>query len=182
MTLLATVLAILSLQSPAQTETVVVTPKFMEGVHFACEASFDAYVVDTAYFRGEPVAVSGSFTFYNWPDRSRVFVGMKLGVLAVENGGWRPPANGYVVNGYRTNLADQQANIEAEDPDFRLFVFDFTGEETLNAMARMSGEGRLDVAYTMEGGSMPTTFPVMLTEEQSIQWAECTSALAGRDQ
>ena len=180
--MLATAFAILALQSQAQTETVVVSPKFRDGVHFACEASFDVYVVDTAYFRGQPVAISGSFTFYNWPDQSRVFVGMKLGVLAVENGGWRPPANGYVVNGYRTNLSEQQANIEAEDPNFRLFVFDFTGEETMKAMLRMSDEGQLDVAYTMEGGSMPTTFPVTLTNEQAVQWADCTSALASRDQ
>lgn len=179
MTLLATTLAILSLQSA--TESVVVAPKFMEGVHFACETSFDAYVVDTAYFKGEPVAVSGSFTFYNWPDQSRVFIGMKLGVLAVENGGWRPPANAYVVNGFKTNLSEQQASLEAEDPNFRLFVYDFTGDETMNAMTRLSHEGVLNVAYTMEGGSMPTTFPVMLSQEQAIQWAECTSALAGRD-
>jgi len=179
--MLATALAILALQSQAQTETVVVSPKFMDGVHFACEASFDVYVVDTSYFRGQPVAVSGSFTFYNWPDQSRVFVGMKLGVLAVENGGWRPPANGYVVNGYKTNLSEQQANIEAEDPNFRLFVFDFTGEETMKALLRMSDEGQLDVAYTMEGGSMPTSFPVTLTDEQAVQWADCTSALAARD-
>lgn len=180
--MLATTLVVLALQAQALTETVVVSPKFRDGVHFACEASFDVYVLDTAYFGGQPVAVSGSFSFYNWPDQSRVFVGMKLGVLAVENGDWRPPANGYVVNGYRTNLSEQQANIEAENPNFRLFVFDFTGEETMKAMLRMSDEGQLDVAYTMEGGSMPTTFPVALTNEQAVQWAESTSALASRDQ
>lgn len=107
---------------------------------------------------------------------------MKLGVLAVENGGWRPPANAYLVNGYKTNLSEQQANIEAEDPNFRLFVYDFTGAETMNALARMSNEGQFDVAYTMEGGSMPTTFPVLLTDEQANQWGECVSTLAGRDQ
>ncbi len=179
--MLATALAILALQSQAQTESVVISPKFRDGIHFACEASFYVYVVDTAYFRGQPVAVSGSFTFYNWPDQSRVFIGMKLGVLAVENGGWRPPENAYVVNGYRTNLSEQKANIEAEDPNFRLFVYDFA-EETVNAMTRLSAEGQLNVAYTMAGGSMPTTFPVMLTDQQARQWAECTSALAGRDQ
>lgn len=47
--MLATALAILTLQSQAHTETVVVSPKFRDGVHFACEASFDAYVQDTAY-------------------------------------------------------------------------------------------------------------------------------------
>lgn len=178
--MLATALVILTLHT--QTQTVVVSPKFTDGVHFACEAAFDVYVQDTAYFRGQTVAVSGSFTFYNWPDRSRVFIGMKLGVLAVENGGWRPPSNAYVVNGYKTNLSEQQANIEADDPNFRLFVYDFTGTETMNALARMSYEGRLDVAYTLESGAMPTTFPVMLTDEQADQWGECVAALAGRDQ
>ena len=177
--MLAAALAVLAVQ--AQTEAVAISPKFMDGVHFACEATFDVYVLDAAYFRGQPVAVSGSFTFYNWPDHSRIFVGMKLGVLAVENGGWRPPAQAYVVNGYRTNLTEQRANIEAENPNFRLFVYDVAGDETLNAMARLSYEGRLDIAYTMDGGSMPTTFPVMLSDEQALQWAECVSALASRD-
>ncbi len=179
--MLATAFAILALQSQAHTETVVVSPKFMGGIHFACEASFDVYVQDTAYFRGQPVAVSGSFTFYNWPDQSRVFIGMKLGILAVENGGWHPPTNAYVVNGYKTNLSEQQTNIEAEDPNFRLFVYDFTGAETMNAMMRMSSEGRLDVAYTYGEGSMPTTFPVILTDEQADEWGECIRALASRD-
>lgn len=51
----------------------------------------------------------------------------------------------------------------------------------MNALARLSYEGVLNVAYTMEGGFMPTTFPVTLSPEQAVQWAECTSALAGRD-
>ena len=59
--MIALVLA-LAVTAQAQTEVVAVNPKFMDGVHFACEASFDVYVVDTAYFRGQPVAVSGSFT------------------------------------------------------------------------------------------------------------------------
>lgn len=179
--MLVTALAVLAMQAQAQTEAVAISPKFMDGVHFACEATFDVYVLDGTYFRGQPVAVSGSFTFYNWPDQSRIFVGMKLGVLAVENGGWRPPAQAYVVNGYRTNLTEQLANIEAENPNFRLFVYDVAGDETLNAMARLSYEGRLDIAYTMDRGSMPTTFPVMLSDEQALQWAECVSALASRD-
>lgn len=179
--MLVTALAVLAIQAQAQTESVAINPKFIDGIHFACEASFDAYVLDTAYFRGQPVAVSGSFTFYNWPDQSRIFVGMKLGVLAVENGGWRPPAQAYVVNGYRTNLSEQQANMEADNPSFRLFAYNFAGDETLTAIARLSYEGRLDIAYTMDDGSMPTTFPVLLTDEQALQWAECVSALAGRD-
>jgi hypothetical protein len=179
--MLAAMLAALVVQAPPFTESVVVSPKFMDGVHFACEASFDAYVEDTAYFRGQPVAVSGSFSLYNWPDQSRVFVGMKLGVQAVENGGWQPPSDAYVVNGYRTNRADQRANISADDPNFRLFVFDISGAETINALVRVATEGRLDVAYTMAGGSMPTTVPVVLTREQAREWADCTSALSGRD-
>lgn len=179
--MLVIALATLAIHSQAYTESLIVSPKFMDGVHFACEASFDVYAVDTAYFRGERVAISGSFTFYNWPDQTRLFVGMKLGVLAVENGGWRAPAQAYVVNGYKTNLSEQQANMEAENPNFRLFVYDFGGEETMNAILRMSSERRLDVAYTMDGGTMPTTFPVLLSEEQSLQWAECISALARRD-
>lgn len=158
-----------------------VTPKFRDGVHFACETDFEVIVQDTAYFQGQPVVVSGSFTFYNWPDRSRVFIGMKLGVLAEANGDWRAPTNAYVVNGYKTNLSEQLAQSEAENPGFRLFVYDFTGAETLNSVARLTSEGRLDVAYTYGGGSMPMTFPVTLASEQAAAWGECVTALAGRD-
>lgn len=158
-----------------------VTPKFRDGVHFACETDFEVIVQDTAYFQGEPVVVSGSFTFYNWPDQSRVFIGMKLGILAVANGDWRAPTNAYIVNGYRTNLTEQLAQIEAENPGFRLFVYDFTGAETMNAIARLSAEGLLNVAYTYGGGAMPMTFPVTLTQEQATAWGDCVSALAGRD-
>ena len=177
---IAALIAILALQQ-SQLEALVISPKFQDGVHFACEASFDAYVIDTAYFRGEPVAVSGSFTFYNWPDQSRIFVGMKLGILALENGGWRPPSNAYVVNGFRTNLQEQQASLAAENPNFRLFVYDFAGDETMAAMLRMSEEGRLDIAYTYGDGKMPTVFPVTLTDNQALDWAECISSLASRD-
>ena len=176
--MLLTTLAVLALGfEQISTE---VTPKFMNGVHFACEASFESIVQDTAYYQGRPVAVSGSFTLYNWPDQSRLFVGMKLGI-SPDGTQWRAPANAYVVNGYRTNLSEQQAQSEAESPGFRLFVYDPGGEETANAIGRLSGEGLLDVAYTFEGGSMPMTFAIQLTEQQTASWGECIDALISRD-
>ena len=165
----------------SETASVSVNPRFLEGVHFACEAAFDVVVEDTAYFQGQSVAVSGSFSFYNWPDRSRVFVGMKLGILGGFNEAWRAPSNAYVVNGYKTNLSEQQAQSEADLPGFRLFVYDFSGEQTMMAIARLAAEGRMNVAYTIDGGSMPTTFPIQLTDEMSGEWGECVRALVGRD-
>lgn len=157
-----------------------VSPKFMEGVHFACEAAFDVVVEDTAYHQGRSVAVSGSFTLYNWPDQSRLFVGMKLGV-SPEGGDWLAPAEAYVVNGYRTNLSEQQAQSEAENPGFRLFVYNPGGAETVHAIGRLSGEGALDVAYALEGGSMPMTFRVQLSDQQTTEWGQCIDALVSRD-
>lgn len=157
-----------------------VSPKFMEGVHFACEAAFDVVVDDTAYHQGRPVAVSGSFSLYYWPDQSRLFVGMKLGVRP-EAGAWLAPADAYVVNGYRSNRSEQQAQSEAESSGFRLFVYDPGGPETVHAIGRLSAEGALDVAYTLEGGSMPMTFGVQLSDEQTTTWGQCVDALISRD-
>lgn len=157
-----------------------VSPKFMNGVHFACEASFDVAVEDSAYYGGQPVVVSGSYSLYYWPDRSRLFVGMKLGVMPL-HGQWRAPSNAYVFNGYRTNLSEQQAQSEAENPGFRLFVYDPAGAETVNAMGRLASEGLLDVAYTFEGGSMPMTFRVSYDDQQTATWGECVDALTQRD-
>lgn len=165
----------------SETIHVAVTPKFRDGVHFACETDFEVIVQDTAYHQGQPVVVSGSFAIYNWPDPSRLFVVMKLGLLPDANGAWRAPTNAYVVNGYRSNLSEQQAQSNAENPGFRLFVYDLTGEQTITAIARLTAESRLDVAYTLDGGSMPMTFPVQLTEDMSEQWGDCVEALAGRD-
>lgn len=174
-------LAVLSIQDP-QTASTTVRPTFMDGVHAGCEAVFNVIYQDTAYFRGEYVGASGSFTLYNWPDGSRIFVGMKLGIYADQDGGWLPPSNAYVVNGFRTNIEDQRANIEAESPDFRLFVFDVEGPETINAISRIATEGRLDVAYTIGDGSMPTTFPVMFSNTQTEEWLDCVTALTRRDE
>lgn len=174
-------LAILALQDP-DIAIVNVSPKFLDGVHFACEASFEVVLQDTSYFRGQRVGAVGSVSFNNWPDQSHLSVGMKLGIYAKENGGWMPPTNAYLVNGYRTNLQEQQANIEADSPNFRIFVFDVEGTETINSLLRIATEGRLDVAYTIGDGSMPTTFPVMFSSAQSEEWLDCISALARRDQ
>jgi len=157
-----------------------VSPKFMNGVHFACEASFDVAVEDSAYYGGQPVVVSGSYSFYYWPDQSRLFVAMKLGVM-LSSGEWRAPSNAYVFNGYRTNLSEQQAQSDAENPGFRLFVYDPAGAETVNAMGRLASEGLLDVAYTFEGGSMPMTFQVAYGNKHTSTWAECVDALITRD-
>lgn len=157
-----------------------VSPKFMNGVHFACEASFDVGVEDSAYYGGQRVVVSGSYSLYYWPDRSRLFVAMKLGVMP-PSGQWRAPSNAYVVNGYRTSLSEQQAQSDAENPGFRLFVYDAAGAQTVNAMGRLASEGLLDVAYTFEGGSMPMTFRVAYDTQQSPTWGECVNALITRD-
>lgn len=176
--MLAIFVAALAL-SPEQLSAEV-TPKFMEGVHFACEASFETIIQDTAYHQGRPVVIAGSFSLYYWPDQSRLFVSMKLGV-SPDGTQWRAPANAYVVNGYQTNLSEQQAQSEADSPGFRLFVYDPGGEETLNAIGRLGGEGTLNVAYTFEGGSMGMTFPVQLTDQQAAAWSECIEELVRRD-
>lgn len=176
--MLATAMAILAFGS--EQVQADVTPKFMDGVHFACEATFDAIVEDTAYYQGQPVAVSGSFSLYYWPDGSRLFVGMKLGVLP-DGGQWRAPSNAYVVSGYRTNLSEQQAQSEAENPGFRFFVYDPGGTQTANALGRLGSEGLLEVAYTFEGGPMPMTFRVQYSDQQAQTWSECLDALIHRD-
>jgi hypothetical protein len=161
--------------------SVDVVAKFSEGAHFACETDFEVVVEDTAYFRGKPVAALGNFAFYNWPENGRAVVGMKLGILAVENGGWSAPDEVYIVNGYATNLKEQLQKLPSDSPGFRNFIYDLSGEETGNAILRLAGEGRLDVAYTYGGGTLATTFSVVLSEEQAAKWGDCVSALAKRD-
>lgn len=157
-----------------------IAPKFMDGVHMACEASFDVILEDTAYHQGQPVSVAGSFSLYNWPDQSRVFVGMKLGVSA-DGATYTAPSNAYVLRGFRSNLSEQQAQSEGELPGFRLFVFDAGGEQTLEALWGIAFENQLEVAYTLGDGLMPMTFPVVFTPENGEAWDECVSALIARD-
>ncbi|MGA0544192.1 hypothetical protein ACO2Q1_02855 [Brevundimonas sp. VNH65] len=164
----------------AETVRVEVAPKFMNGVHMACEASFDVVVEDTAYYQGDAVAVAGSFSLYNWPDGSRVFVGMKLGVSR-DGENYTAPSDAYVVNGFHTNLGEQQAQSPAESPRFRLFVFDAGGHQTVEALWGISFQNRLDVAYTLENGTVPMIFAVDFTPEHGEAWERCVSALTGRD-
>lgn len=178
--MLAALLALTALTADAATVRVEVTPKFQNGVHMACETAFDIIVEDTAYHHGQAVAVAGSFSLYNWPEGGGVSVGMKLGVSA-DSETYTAPSNAYVVNGYSTNLSEQKAQTEAELPGFRLFIFDAGGTQTVDAISRIAFERRLDVAYTLNGGSMPMAFPVTLTAEQAQIWSDCVDALVTRD-
>lgn len=173
-----TLLAALALD--AATVRSVVEPKFMDGVHMACEASFDVMVEDTAYNRGELAKVAGSYTFYHWPDGSRLFVGMKMGV-SLDGQSYTAPATAYVLNGYRTNRADLQQTLAAEMDGFNLFVFDLGGEETMMSVWNIKFQNRLNVAYTLGDGTMPTTFPVEFSDEASEAWGTCVEALVNRD-
>lgn len=132
--MLTTLLAILALD-PAVIQ-LDVTPKFQNGIHFGCETSFEIIVQDTAYEAGHPVVVSGSFSLYNFVEPPHVSVGVKLGVSR-DGETFMPPSNAYVVNGYKSNLSEQVAQIEAESPQFRMFAFDAGGAETVNAIARL---------------------------------------------
>lgn len=171
--------AMAALLAGTQTTRVEVAPKFMDGTHFACEVAFDAIVEDTAYYGGQPVALAGSYSLYIWPDWSRIFVGMKLG-LTSDGTTWRAPSQAYVRNGYQTNLGEQQAQTDGENEGFRLFVYQPDGEQTMMASFRMRSEHILNGAYTLGSGTMPQLFDVELSAEQAESWGECVDALLSR--
>lgn len=177
--MLTTLLAIMALD-PVVIQ-LDVTPKFQNGTHFGCETSFEIIIQDTAYEGGHPVVVAGSFSLYNFIEPPNVAVGMKLGVSR-DGETFMPPSNAYVVNGYKSNLSEQVAQVEAENPQFRMFVYDAGGEETINAIARLGYEQRLDVAYTLRDGAMAMLVPISLSEEQAESWDECVQALLTRDE
>lgn len=172
---------IASLQAATQTVRVEVNPRFINGVHASCEVSFDVIVMDTAYHGGMPVAASGSLSFYNWPDQSRVFVGLKLGI-SPDGATYTPPTTAYLVNGYKTNASEQLSRTPAENPQFALFAFDVDGEQTLDGVFNIGGKGSLTLAYTMGRGSMPSTFPVEISNDHAGKWSECFTNLISRDQ
>jgi|LauGreSBDMM110SN_4_FD.fasta_scaffold24787_2 hypothetical protein len=157
-----------------------VQPKFQNGIHFGCEASFGTVIQDTAYQQGLPVAVTGSVVLYSWTDRDRVDLVLKLGVGS-GSGGWRAPSQAYLVFGYRTNLAEQTNQTAAESAGFRLFGYDPGGPVTVETIVQIGVTGRFDVAYTLNGGSVPMTFPIQLSDQQAKDWDECVDALLSLD-
>lgn len=172
MSLLLAAVAALSVQA----DTVTVQPKFRDGTLNACEIVFDNYFVDRNYLNGTPVHVAGSWAFTHFAENNSVYGMLKVGVTP--NGRDAiGPTDAYVITGYDTNKADQTVNIDSETAGFRLFGFDFTGEQTMMALMGPSVDGRLKVGYILGEGRSPQTFDVVLNGDQTQQYAECVGAL-----
>jgi hypothetical protein len=156
--------------------TVSVSPKFRDGALFACEVAFDNYLQDTAYLQAADVHVAGSWAVNFFPDRG-IFGMLKLGVAPLDGTARIAPTDGYIINGYVSNKADQKFAIDSDTPGFELFGFDATGDNTLQAIIAPGDQGQFTVAYTLEGGSMPTTFQVILSDDQAASYSDCLGAL-----
>lgn|GEM_PF-1728519 len=162
----------------AQTNTVQVAPKYMDGRLTGCEVAFDNYLRDTAYLQAAPVHVAGSWAVHNWPDRG--FWGMlKVGVKPLSGasvGDTLAPADAYIIVDYASNKADQKFGIESDTPGFKLFGFDASGEQTMLAIVAPNS-GEFTVAYTFGEGRVPTTFPVVLSDREADAYSRCLDAL-----
>lgn len=172
MSLLMAAIAVLNIQADA----VMVQPKFRDGALSACEIVFDNYFVDRAYLNGTPVHVAGSWAFSHFSENNSVYGMLKVGVMP---GGGEAigPADAYIISGYSTNKADQKLAIDSDTPGFRLFGFDMTGESTMMALMAPSVEGRFTVGYVLGEGRSPQTFEIIMSGDQTQQYADCVSAL-----
>ena len=174
--------SILAVSSPvcaiAQTETVQVSPKYMDGRLTGCEVAFDNYLRDTSYLQAAPVHVAGSWAVHNWPDRG--FWGMlKLGVTPLAGttaGDTLAPSDAYVIVDYASNKADRKFAIDSDMAGFKLFGFDAAGEQTMLAIVAPNS-GEFTVAYTFGEGRVPTTFPVVLSDHEADSYSRCLNAL-----
>jgi hypothetical protein len=174
--LIGTALAITVTSAVHAQDTASVSPKFRDGELFACEVAFDNYLQDTAYLQAADVHVAGSWAVSFFPGLG-IWGMLKLGVAPLDGAGRIAPTDGYVINGYVSNKADRQFAIDSDTPGFKLFGFDATAGNTLNAIIAPGVQGQFTVAYTFEGGSMPTTFEVILSDEQVARYSDCLGAL-----
>lgn len=149
------------------------------GTFFSCEIVFENYLFDTAYLAGAPVYVTGSWAFNFFEEKDSLLGMLKLGVTYSDQGALRtaPLTDGFIIVNYESNASERELAIDSETPGFKLFGFSASQERTLSALLAPFERGRFTVAYTINSGSMPTTFDVVMSEEARQNYGECVSAL-----
>lgn len=174
--LISFLIAAVAPSASAQTNTATFSPMFKDGALFACSIIFDNYLPDTAYLNATPVHAAGSWSVNFWPDNG-IWGVLKLGITPLDSNEPTAPSDGYIIIGYASNKADQKFAIDSDAPGFKLFGFDATAENTLQAILAPIEQGRFTVGYTLEGGSVATTFEVALSDDQAERYSECLGTL-----
>lgn len=173
---LLALLGAVSVGSTAQAQdTSVFQPKFTDGRLNGCEIVFDSYIQDTAYLQGAAVHVAGSWAF-NFVDAKGLYGFLKIGVTPQPSASNNTlaPSDAYLIVDFASNKADQIMAIDSETPGFKIFGFDALADPTMNALVAPSG-GQFTVAYTLNGGSVPNTFTVRLSDDDAGQYQQCVN-------
>lgn len=166
----------------AEVNTVSAGPKYRNGNLFSCEIVFENYLFDTAYFAGAPVYVTGSWAFNFFEESDSIWGMLKIGVTYSDQGNLRtaPLSDGFIIVNFESNASERELAIDSETPGFKLFGFSATEERTLSALIAPFELGVFTVAYTVNSGSMPTTFDVVMSETARQNYSECVSALGAQ--
>lgn len=169
------VATLLPTQGAAQTTPslpiVEVTPRFVEGVHTACDVRF----VDRMPFTsGFPSHLGAGTISLRLEDGLHVF--LKLGFsLAGEN---KAPATAYLIEDYQTNYIDLRGSKVLED-GYHLSLFS-PDTDTLSAIIGSDDADRtITVGYTVPDQTS-FQFNVVMSASEHQEWTQCVGALLTR--
>ncbi len=188
---------LLAFAAPAQAEqpqTITISSKvapwYEGGQLIGCQLGFEVARHDPEYSGGDLAYLTGTLAFAAFEGKDLSF-NLKLGTSTVQaRGAFTAPSDAYLVDGYRTNVADFVLSFEGE-LGFRLFVYS-VGDATQEAvMRRIIQDQVFTFAYAMQPGGKNAVVQVDLSvenldlenpnrssisEKNSKDWEDCLGA------
>ncbi|MCL4673278.1 MAG: hypothetical protein KJZ64_10160 [Sphingomonadaceae bacterium] len=194
------VIAALMLAIPAnaeQSQTITmssrVAPQYVEGALVGCRIGFEVIRNDPEYSAGEVVYLTGSLGLNAFEGEQPIFT-FKLGTTTLgAHSTFTPPAEVYLVDGYRTNASEFISSVEGDDAGFRLFAYTAGDASMAAALQSIIQDQRFVFTYAMQPGGLGANVPVDLriedlnlgepsqskfSDKNSKEWTACVEELA----
>lgn len=140
-------------------------PIFIGGKLQGCDISFEVGRNDPEYSGGGAAYLSGSLSLFAFEGGSTYFV-LKLATKGTGAADFQAPAQGYLVDGNSTNVADFYESQNGVSAGSKLFLFR-PGPVTLRAAWDDVVKNRtLTIGYAMQPGGMTSVVPIDLQVRQ----------------
>ena len=153
--------------------TASISPVITNGQLGACALNFKAVQSDTLYFSGRPVGIDGSFNVYHF---GHARMGAMLKGTILDGQKLNRPDTLYLIDGYKTNIADLIENNPNTDAGYMLSGFEL-GLSTLETYLNSLERNQLIVGAQMQQGASAIPFQIDLTDDQVLEWLDCTTQL-----
>ncbi len=149
------------------TTYVVPMNQYREGVLDTCGFEFKAMAFDTAYKRGAPIAINGSFGLRKFGPK-QVAVTYKVGIFNVSDaGGVQPEAPNYAWIKLGTVIVKPEQTMASDTPGYKLYLSGLNAE-TAAALDAVVEQRPVLVGFNRIDGGLDVVVPIDLSVRDTM--------------